>query len=72
MADDNQQPTDPTVEPYLALALGLRREHIAGDEEEHIAKQVTLLRGAVEAIDAVPLTNADEPEPRFAAYRDEP
>ncbi len=68
MADD-QTPADPSVDPYATLAQSLHADRIDAAHAAHVAQQVASIRAAVAKIRAVPLTNADEPEARFAAYR---
>jgi hypothetical protein len=66
---DEPKPTNPSIEPYTALVQALHGEHVDPDHEAHVAKQVASLRASIRKIESVPLTNADEPAPRFAAYR---
>ncbi len=66
---DEPTPTDPSTEAYANLTRTLHANHIDPAHEADVAKQVAALRDAIKLVAAVPLTNADEPEPRFAAYR---
>lgn len=66
---DQPKPTDPTTQPYADLAQALHGDYIQDGDEDNVAKQVAALRDAIKQINAVSLANADEPAPRFAAYR---
>ena len=69
MQDD--QPEDPRIDTLVAAVTAAHAAHIPAEETARLRASVISLRAAVTALDAYPLTNADEPDTLFAAYRRE-
>jgi hypothetical protein len=62
-------PDEPHVEALVAAVMAAHGAHIPAEQTDKIRESVKGLRAAVAALDAYHLTNADEPDPIFAAYR---
>ncbi len=64
-------PDEPHVEALVAAVMAAHGAHIPAEHTDKIRDSIKSLRAAVAALDGYPLTNADEPDPIFAAYRAE-
>ena len=64
-----EQQDDLHMEALVAAVMAAHGVRIPAEHAEKIRESVKGLRGAVAAMNAYPLTNADEPDPIFAAYR---
>lgn len=64
-----EQQDDPHMEALVAAVMAAHGARIPAEHVEKIRESVKGLRGAVAAMNAYPLINADEPDPIFAAYR---
>ncbi len=68
MAEETQ---DARVEALIAVVRAVYGERISEEQMERVRDGVKGLRDVAAALYAYPLTNADEPDPIFAAYRGE-
>lgn len=66
-----EQPEDVQIEALIAAVRAAHADRIPPGAEQRLHDSVSGLRVAVAALDAYPLTNADEPGTLFAAYRRE-
>ena len=65
------EPDARLLEALLASVAAVHGERIGPERMERVRESIKGLRTAAEALAAYPLTNADEPDPIFAAYRAE-
>lgn len=68
MAEETQ---DPKLEALVAAVQAVYGGRISEEQMARVRDGVKGLREAAAALYAYPLTNADEPDPIFAAYREE-
>jgi hypothetical protein len=69
MAEERQD--EPQLEAVMALLRQRYGGHIPDDQLDRLREGVRGLREAAAALYAHPLTNVDEPDPTYAAYREE-
>jgi hypothetical protein len=65
------EPRDDHLEALVAFVLARHGERIPAEQRERLRESVRGLREAAAALDAHPLTNADEPDAIFGAVQGE-
>ena len=71
MTTEREPADDARVEALVAAVKAAHGDHIGPEQEERLRAQVRSLCAMAESLAAYPLTNADEPDVIFAAYRAE-
>lgn len=69
MTDSQPQTDDRRLDAFVALITTVHGEHITAEHAPRLRDAARALREAIAELYAYPLTNADEPDPVFAAYR---
>ncbi len=67
----SERQNDQRLEAWLTLVTARYGDRIPAAEHERVRESVRGLRAAADALAAFPLTNADEPDVLFRAYRGE-
>ena len=67
-----QAPLDePLVYALTSVVLAAHGDHIPEDQRNRVRESIRNLREVADTLTKYPLTNADEPEPFFSAFRGE-
>ncbi len=66
---NESQPPDPRLDAALARIQAQHGQHLPPGTEERLRTSVQALLAAADTLRATPLTNADEPDPIYRAYR---